>query len=154
MDRILKVGLLAWVLSLSLSAVAFDKDQSANAVESEVQLRLQKGETLQTIAASAFEAGVLPGVLTIALISEKQDAAAVVGALVTAGFPANAVVNAAVVTGAPFGTMLAAAVKVGADPGSITPATAAGRQTTPPGQTGSPGSSSGGGGPSSIVSRS
>lgn len=155
MSKFIKLGLLFGVLSLSLSAAAFDKNQSADAVESEVQLRLKNGETLQTIAASAFDAGVLPGVLTLALISEKQDPSAVVGALVTAGFPANVVVNAAVTTGAPYGTMLASAVNAGADPGSITPPTGAGRSGPAGNSGGTPGNaSSGGGGPAGIVSRS
>ncbi|MDH4134732.1 MAG: hypothetical protein OEV31_08065, partial [Gammaproteobacteria bacterium] len=107
MSKIIRKSLLfAVATAVGFSSLAFQAGMSADAVQAEVQQRLQRGESLDAIASAANSAGISASVLTVALIAQGQNASAVVAALVRNGMPANAVVNAAVSAGQDFNTMV------------------------------------------------
>lgn len=140
MKNTFRIAVVAGALAFSLSAMAaFAPGMTVSQLDTEVQQRLQQGQSLAAIAADAKLAGVSPSMLTYALITQGKDAAEVVSALVSAGFSASSVVNAAVAAGASYKDMVAIAVAAGADPTAITPATAAG----PGGEAGGAGTSGG-----------
>ena len=167
MSKFMKLGLLVvGMMTLSLTAGAFTKNQAADSVQSEVQGYLSQTPpmSLADIAKKAKDADLASDQLIAALQAEGQGAVDVVEALVTAGYAGNTVVNQVyffynIAGTSPsdfFKTLADAAVK--ADPtldGKISQATASG-----PGQNqnstnqSAPGGNSTTGGGSRIVSRS
>ncbi len=155
MCKFLKFVLMAGMLSLSFPVLALDPVMKENQVEFEVQQCFCKCECMAVISAAAISTGML----AVAFIDQGLSATAVVSHLISVGQPAVAVVNTAVGAGAKSTTVIAAAVSADIDSiitlvSAAGPQTAAKTQTMPTTTITTPTASSGGGWPSSIVSRS
>jgi hypothetical protein len=120
---------LAAAVACSVPAFAFTKGESQADINKEVAARVQKAETLATIADAAQKAGVEVNPISLAL-SFYGSFEAVLGAMQTAGFDAGAAVNALVAAGGNKDALVKAAISNGANPATVTAATAAGNANT------------------------
>jgi hypothetical protein len=119
-----KIFALTAALAASASAFAFQAGMTIKAIDAEVDARISKGESLETIAAAAKDGGMLAGVITSSLV--RNSSASIVSALTNAGFSGSEVVKAAVGNVEDRDKLILAAVVAGADPLSMFPPTAAG----------------------------
>jgi hypothetical protein len=120
-----KLVTMAAVMACSVPAFAFTAGQSQVQINQEVAARMNKGETLETIAQASKTAGVVVNPVALAL-TFYGSADAVLAAMMNAGYDAAAVVNSLAALGGDRNALVATAIAKGADPTSLTAATAAG----------------------------
>jgi hypothetical protein len=120
-----KLLVLAAAIACSIPAFAFTAKQSQAEVNKEVASRIEKRESLETIAGAAKSGGVVVNPIGMALtFYGSYDA--VLAALMSAGYGPSEAVNSLVALGGNRSSLVAAAISKGADPTTVTAATAAG----------------------------
>lgn len=120
-----KLVVLAAAIACSVPAFAFTAGQSQAEVNKEVAGRVDKKQSLESIAESAKTAGVVVNPIAMALTFYGTHEAVLAG-LIAAGYDAAGAVNALVAAGGNRTALVATAISKGADPTTITAATAAG----------------------------
>jgi hypothetical protein len=133
-----KLVVLAAAIACSVPAFAFTAGQSQAEVNKEVAGRVDKKQSLESIAESAKTAGVVVNPIAMALTFYGTHEAVLAG-LIAAGYDAAGAVNALVAAGGNRTALVATAISKGADPTTITAATAAGANNANAGNSGNTG---------------
>jgi hypothetical protein len=120
-----KLVVVAAAIACSVPAFAFTAGQSQTDINKEVAGRVDKKQTLESIAANAKSAGVVVNPIALALTFYGSFEAVLAG-LMDAGYNAADAVNAVAAAGGNRATLVSTAISKGADPTAITAATAAG----------------------------
>ena len=120
-----KLVVVAAAIACSVPAFAFTAGQSQTDINKEVAGRVDKKQTLESIAANAKSAGVVVNPIALALTFYGSFEAVLAG-LMDAGYSAADAVNAVAAAGGNRATLVSTAISKGADPTAITAATAAG----------------------------